>query len=496
MIGRRRATPTRRRSRSTGDSFAAGKVDPGGVFPTKGKGAGIAGEAAFPDLLSNWDRKAQWQQWRRGVQLAFSEQSAQVTLLQVQVLARPAFTPDNAFISQSTLVLQFPSETSPDGVWSVTVRPRGQEISPTLPSGQSEEFFYNPYNNTKTRVMRVEGVGAWGTGSGVAATSLIGELIEDTVGKSGRLLAPDEGHALMVLSVDTKNNYLLCDATRQWRYQQQDNGAYLLRELPIGPDDPLPVFGNGRRLTQSMTLSCSCPAQQGAQFFRLGRDLRIGVQGAFPQQGGQYPPSGKDSDSGDTPEGVSRIFRDIEWMRDPGVECKHCVAARWLLRAPTTEPTDMPSPAAGNWGKGELVEQMETVDPMLARGRLEMHNEKTLLDATAWSNLSVTLVAAAAGDAYTVMPTPQQVRPFVPLFTTDSRLLLMHKNVEDEQGRFNEMHWSPDPTTEDRALRGDWWVGRGLERAVYPYESSHVVSDVPAISIPRHSDAMSFAGFP
>jgi hypothetical protein len=484
----------------------------GGVFPRKGKGWGIAGEAAFPDLLDYWDQRAQWQSWRKGMALAYSaEGSVQTRLEVVNALVRPVFEQDKDWLHKTLLSIAFPSGESPQGEWNVVMKPRGASISPTAllaPSGasaplirapatasQHESIRIDPATGESLRVLVVTGATSWAAASDRPLSALVGELLEDTIAPGGGALAATDGHALLCLQVDPRTDEMVFDATRLWRYEERDNGSLVLRQVPVAAAEPPPWFKAGRALTQAMTISCNCPAHLGVEYARLGRDLKIGVQGAFPTQGGQEVFPNTPSDSGDIQEGVLRQFRALAWERIPGKECKHCAAVRFLVRAPVAEPTDMPSLTSDYWRqtrpriseggtggqKREALDELEELSSSEVNSAVVREAERFLDVSLGWENLDLTLLAAAAGDALTVFPTRVD-----PVFATpggDNLPTRLMRSAADSLGtRFNESHFSPRPETEDGAIRGDWWVGRGTSGQVFTYDGPHQVVDQPALT--------------
>ena len=47
--------------RPVADQLGKGIAFSGSVYPSKGKGYGVQGEAAYPDLLAKWDKDGHWQ---------------------------------------------------------------------------------------------------------------------------------------------------------------------------------------------------------------------------------------------------------------------------------------------------------------------------------------------------------------------------------------------------------------------------------------------------
>jgi len=475
-----------------GAAFHRGRPDPGGVFPRKGKGWGIQGEAAFPDLLTYWDKVTQWQSWRRGMNLAFGASYGQTVAADgVEVLIRPAFKPDHGFVQREVVMLRFASSSSPVGSWAVTVKPRGFNTAPLplLTMMQRHETRTHATTGGQLPVLVVDGGLGWQT-TLEATSSLVGELVTDSCAGLGNLLQPEDGIALLCLQVDPGTGQMVFDASRYWRYEVNGRGARVLIEHSVGPGDSAPQFQVGRHLTQALTLSCNCPSHLGVEHARL-RDVRIGTQDVFPQQGGQeiFP----NKASHDMAEGVKRRFGQLEWARIPGHECKHCYAARFLLRAPLPEPSDMLSPASDYWQTGRGFDRLEGMPDVFDERRMMLEAERSMLLRNEWEEIDQTLLAASVGDALTVLPVRISHDPPIAEEQLPMADVMMRQcfRMAGNPPRFNEMHFSRRPEEDDDAIRGDWWVGRGTNTQVRTYDGVHHVLDEPAMRPLRRAATLS-----
>jgi len=142
-----------------------------GVYPRKGKGLGVTGEAAFPDLLSQLDRNSGYAAWRLGMKIAFNElMRDRRQFLPVQVLDRPSWAPQEGWAYREALLVAFPSKGSPEGRWTVTVKPKGSEISP-LPVAdiQQRELVTTSEDGRALRLLEVNVGATWGRDSLLAA---------------------------------------------------------------------------------------------------------------------------------------------------------------------------------------------------------------------------------------------------------------------------------------------------------------------------------------
>ena len=455
------------------DRFDVGRPFSGSVYPRKGKGLGVQGEAAYPDLLDHWDRLASWQSWRKGMTLARSQLiGAAERWGAVEVLCRDTFTPALQWERRSLLLAGFTAPNSPEGRWTVAVQPRGTVITATaIGANQSEVFYPLPDGSGRLRLLRLDSSANKGWD---LSRHSIGELFEDTAIGAGALADdPTDGIALLCMAVDEAKGLAWFDASRLWRRVRSADGRLTLIEEAVPAAAPLPRFRADRHLTQSLTLSCNCPSHLGLEFVRLRADSSLGAQGLFPQRA----PSGlggPQRSSGDgNPEGVRRRFATLPWQRIPGQECKHCHAVRWALGAPMAEPTDMPSPDSTYWREREAMAVLEGIHgPMTAPWFVD-HLRENLLDEQALSMLDITLLAACVGDAVGVVP--QRVplaavqlqrggaavlAPLAGPFQLPDTPLPAPLAIGGVL-RMNEQHPTERYQDDQDALFGDWWVGRG-----------------------------------
>jgi hypothetical protein len=445
-----------------------------GIFPTKGKGWGVQGEAAFPDLIQHWNQENKWQSWRRGMALAFS---ADRPLLDGLTVLSANGMPAGAdlIVSQDAIKVDFPSRDSPQGAWSVVIRPRGvQQAALAIGDDQFEVWWTNPATEEQARVMAWRG--NWSTAETVLASALIGELIEDTATPSGELLDVLDGHALLCVGMDTDEGIVYFDAERLWRYEPLPQGGRVLVEHAVPRSAPLPKFRADRSLVQSMTMSCNCPSHLGSEYAFLGRQLRPGTQGAFPQRGGQtLQPLEKPVS--ETTAGVKRAFSALSIERIPGEECKHIGAVRFLLRSPLREPTDNPVVWRGD---PDAYGQEEIWGREFDR-RLAEELEAALSVASRWEGVDITLLAASAGDAFSVWPTRQRLDGLPAPARMSALQHGMRRDMDERAQLFPEQHFGTTPLASLDSIAGDWWVGRGTSTVALIYTSPTTTDPTPAI---------------
>lgn len=478
--------------RRGGDRLDRGRSFSSSIYPRRGKGYGVQGEAAYPDLLDHWDRLAGWQCWRKGMGLARSQLiGAAERWTAVEVLHRDSYAAAPTWRHSALLLAGFTSRQSPEGRWTVAVQPRGTEITPEPVGEQQREFWYQFPDEPERPPLRLLEVRFQAALDGSAALHfsrmLIGEVLEDSA-ISAQDLAEDpvDGVGLLCVAVHEDEGVVYFDASRLWRRERLRDGRLQLRQEAIPAEAPLPQFRPERHLTQALTISCNCPSHLGIEFAKLRAGEALGGQNLFPQRAPSGL-SGPQRAAGEgMPEGVRRRFAELPWERIPGRECKHCHAVRWALGCPMAEPNDMPSPDSDYWRDLAVMARLEdAVGPMDQPWFLE-RLQANLLDEQALSMLDATLLAACVGDAVGVVPqrvplaavqlrngpTPQST----PLITAPL-LASRHPSAADVGAsaalgvlRINEQHPSRDPQEDQDAVFGDWWIGRGTATEILAFD--------------------------
>jgi hypothetical protein len=473
--------------RRAGDSFGQGLGIASGVFPRKGKGWGVAGEATYPDILNEWDRKQGWTPWRQGMTLAFNDLLQDTQQFQpVQVLSRPAWVPQEGWTYRPALTVGFPSRTSPEGRWTVTLKPRGTDISVFPLDGNAQKQLLLEDAGLGVPILQVEVGATWGEGALSSASSLVGELVEDSA-PSRLTIDPEDDEAVILLCVGVypEDGLMLFDASQVWRRVLQPNGRRVLtRRLQKQGDPPL-QFRQGRHLVQSTTLSCNCPAYLGLEYARLRPGSRLGGQELFPQRGPSQDGFRREGQDGlgtllaagqpevravDPLEGVARRFATLNWQRVPEQACKHIHAVRFALGCPIEEPDEYLSLASDYWSGLQGMGSMEELIAPLASARFVDQLRRRLFNEEAFRGLSSTISSGSIGDAHGIVPgrlvlDPRQVKSSLPSEEDASRL------------RFNEQAAISDPLAAEETVQGDLWVGRGTETASRIYEAPQELID-------------------
>lgn len=464
-----------------GDRFDGPRVRPpdrfdrplkraGGVHAPRARKPGDPVGGSYPDLLEHWDRTQSWTPWRRGMALAFNSLLRDRRQFQpATVLHLPAFQPQRAWRAASTLLCIFPSAGSPEGRWTVTVKPRGVEISPRPLLGAGQRLVVNASDSElPERLLVVDVSGAWAPGALDSASTLIGELVEDTATSSTAIADEnDEAVILMCVAVYPEQGQMVFDATRRWyRRGTERGGAVLVEEPVLAPD--VPLFRSGRHLTQSTTISCNCPSALGLEYALLRPGSALGSQRNYPQEA----PESREG-STDLMEGVARRIFRLDWRRNPENLCKHGHAVRFALGCPVAEPAGVPSPANDYWDGLQGMLDVDELRAPLAHPRfLEAMNRRTLLDI-AWSRLDSTMVVGSVGDAYGVVPDRLRLGSEQVSFT--------ELEEESTRRRFNLQVPLARPEQGEEAVLGDVWAGRGTAVVAKPYVRSGEVLEAPFV---------------
>ena len=463
-----------------------------GVYPRKGKGLGVTGEAAFPDLLAQLDRNSGYAAWRLGMKIAFNElMRDRRQFLPVQVLDRPSWAPQEGWGYREALQVLFPSKGSPEGRWTVMVKPKGSEISPLpVTAAQQRELITTSEDGRALRLLEVAVGATWGRDSLLAASSLIGELVEDS--GLGPTEVADEDGALQLLCVGVypEQGLMLFDGTQCWRRELLATGRRVLRHSTVPEGEPVPRFREGRHLTQVTTLSCNCPQYLGLEYARLRPGEQLGGQAFFPTRGPESQSASREAANlaeellgvpppvvrqGDPLEGVARRFFNLSWQRLPEASCKHIHAVRFALGCPLEEPDDALTLASDYWDGLKGMADVEELRAPLASPRFVSALRSTLLNEDAYAGLSSTMASGSAGDAYGIVPgklvlDPRQVNAIT---------------IEDEDSpfrRFNAQQATAEARAAEAAVLGDLWVGRGTSSSSLIYEAPGVVLAEPFVA--------------
>lgn len=464
--------------RRQGDRVDLGRPVIGGTYPRKGKGWGVQGEASYPDLLDQLDRRSTWQAWRKGMSLARSQLvGAAERWSALQVMHRDAYALMPEWRQSTVFIVGFTSKASPEGRWTVTIKPRGTEIT-SQPIGEVQEEMWHALHDgpdaPQQRLLEVRFKDAPMTNPAMPQLNfnrmLIGEVLEDTALDHATLAEdPTDGIGLLCVGVHEERGTVWFDASHYWKRERLADGRLVLRKIKVADNEPAPVFRHNRHLTQALTLSCNCPQHCGMEFVRLRSGERLGGQHLFPQNA----PSSSESTEvattwGPNPEGVRRLFQELSWARLPGIECKHVAAVRWALGVPLAEPGDMPSPDSDYWKDLAVMAMLEDAATPMNAARFVEQLRGNLLDERTFSGLDATLMATSVGDCMGVTPQRVAVGSF------QMQAAVMPPGMPDygdmNEMRLNLQYQSLDATANGSAIFGDWWVGRGTNPLVWGFD--------------------------
>lgn len=482
------------------DSFRRGLPRSSGIYPTKGKGWGQQGEAAYPDALATLDRNSSWQAWRNGMRLARDGLiGAAERFTAVEVLGDDPFQPGHHWRLQRLLLAGFTSKQSPEGRWTVAVQERGAVVLPVVLSSvmlQSDWLRVDDEGRSPARRLLTLRLGR--RSDMQLHRVMIGELFEDSavgVDSNGKgVLADDDadGTALLCVGIDEGSNSVLFDAEWRWRRQRLPDGRLQWVKEAVPADvAPAALWRVGRYLTQSTTMACNCPAYMGVVFADLSHLGRLGRQSLYPQE----TPAGLGGHDTDEQmllaEGTERRFNVLSWSRTPELDCKHCHAVRWALGCPLKEPSDLPTLQSQMWSSAAGMDQVEGFSRPLARADFLERLRDGLLNERAFSGLDVTLLAAATGECIGVLPqrVPLGVQSMGGIGRMASRaliaepVLIQDRRMRSQQGqeRLHEQHYSADPLAISETEAGDWWVGRGTSREVRAFDAPGHLLDARVI---------------
>jgi hypothetical protein len=417
------------------------------------------------NLLQSADAESGWRRWREGMRLAvqqLGELDGQYST--ARLLRSSPFSVDGALQAFPVLLVGFPSRSSPEGRWTVTVLNRGsvQATEALTPERQQEVTVRWQQLNalmeweTKTwRLLRVEVGPIWSEGDGVES-DLVGELLEDSLLPDGTWRADEDVKLRMVVAVDYVNDAIYLDGEREWRREAKETpdgrDRHRITQKPIYEWQPLELE-NGTFLVQSTSLSCNCPDEQGLVL----KDWRSRRANAS-QPSGALVPVGVDP-----VDAVANRFRAHDWQRVPENACKHQHAVRWALGWPTAEPVDVLSLQHDYWTDPARYAEMEEIAPPLLDPRFpDLLAAEVRRDAL-WRGLDQLVGALSAADVASVTAGEQGLSATVVNATTAMVTSGMAPSMElvFPSRRFHRGWYDPRPVLAEEARPGDVYLGRG-----------------------------------
>jgi hypothetical protein len=331
---------------------------------------------------------------------------------------------------------------------------------------------------------------------------LLGELVEDSLlldvseapniveRTSYRFRFDQVVTLMMVVGCDPELGLIYLDGQRRWRRRPRgrSGGVQLVEEaIPPGEDLFLGSTTEEAWLCSASSYACNCPSF-------LGLELQDWRTGSAMGQAASNPVSGPLSPlRGDVLNEVARVYRLLDWERNPMDSCKHIHCARWMLGCPTVDPGDPPPNGNGSWEMDADDRDAEEFEPTLRPGtQLRVSSQ-----AAQWQGLSALPVSVSAGDALSL--TAYELKLYqsatgglllLPLegVSTDPALAPIIDGGPAQLDRFGRL-WPTEDRFQTEGRVGDVWVGKGLSSVAYPYQADGEPAPEPFIT-PAPYDAV------
>lgn len=325
-------------------SLSFGRVD----RPTKpkapgsyGGSGGAGGGGNYPTVLEAYNRDSDYKRWRTG--LDYWQGSGKSWGDRTEFYLLRSFRDYGAAPGPwLTSVTYFPSDSSPDGTWTVGCRRRGALILPqALVPADVTITTSHPQASQHRLILDVSST--LSQPQLVAWKSLIGDQFEDSASgvlyPSGLIEEPIDTIAYTLADVDELEGRLLFDISRPFirRRPSPLKPRAFWQRLLYDRRRPLPWRTDGSRyLCSSHKLYCSCPDFSGSKIADLSAEVDS-RRSRFPT-----PSAGRsiESDWESREVGYKSRWRDLPQRSDRRRECKHMHALRWSLGYPYYEPSD------------------------------------------------------------------------------------------------------------------------------------------------------------
>jgi hypothetical protein len=304
------------------------------------RGDGTGG-TTYPTVLEAYNRDSDYKRWRAGLDYWQGSGKSWGDLEKLYLIrsfrdfgARPG--------PQLVSTTYFPSNSSPEGAWTVVCRRRGALILPQLlqQSDISLEVLHPRVDQHRlvldvSSTLSAAQIREW--------QAFIGDQFEDSATGTdypGGLIAdPIETIAFTLVDVDADGGRLLFDLSRPFmrRLSNPLRPRSFWQRVSYDRRQPLLWRNDGSRyLCSSHRLYCNCPDFSGGRIADLS-GLTTGSQSRFPRPG-----AGRSLESrweqGNV--GYRANWRDLPPRSDQRRECKHIHAVRWSLEYPFYEPSD------------------------------------------------------------------------------------------------------------------------------------------------------------
>ena len=314
---------------------------PGSYRHGRQVGEGTGG-TAYPTVLEAYNRDSDYKRWLAGKRL-FQGSGSSWSDIELSYLVYTFRDFGSLASAQRNVFTLFPSQTSPEGSWTVVNRYRGAVILPREIEPHQISLSQSLAPDQHRLILDVS---SRLTQSQLAEwEALIGDQFEDSAINTAdgvRLLEnPDEVVALTLVEVDLQGMNLIFDLSRPFmrvRVNPYYEHGYW-KQVRYTPAAPLRWRADGTRLLcSSHRLYCNCPDFSGT---RTANTLggASGTQELFPRPGAGRTTSGRDEE---LLLGYRARWRDLPRRVDQRRECKHVHAVRWGLGYPFYEPSDYP----------------------------------------------------------------------------------------------------------------------------------------------------------
>jgi hypothetical protein len=311
------------------------KTGKAGLYGGRGGRGASTGGANYPSVLEAYNRDSDYKRWLAGKRL-FQGSGSSWSDVELSYLVYTFRDFGNVANGQRNVFTLFPSQSSPEGSWTVVNRYRGAVILPRAIEPQQLTLDQTLGPDRHRLILDVSSrlsssqLSEW--------ESLVGDQFEDSAIETAsgvRLLDSSDGVvALTQVEVDLQGMKLVFDLSRPFMRARinpyYDYGYW--KPVSYNPDAPVRWRADGSRLLcSSHRLYCSCPDFSGTRTANI-------LGGASGSQE-LFPTTGRGEES---LLGYRARWRDLPRRADQRRECKHIHAVRWSLGYPFYEPSDYP----------------------------------------------------------------------------------------------------------------------------------------------------------
>jgi hypothetical protein len=318
------------------------KAAKAGLYGGRGGRGASTGGANYPSVLEAYNRDSDYKRWLAGKRL-FQGSGSSWSDVELSYLVHTFRDFGNLANGQRNVFTLFPSQSSPEGSWTVVNRHRGAVILPRAIEPQQVSLDQTLSPDRHRLILDVSSrlnssqLAEW--------EAMVGDQFEDSAIETAngvRLLDSADGVvALTLVGVDLQGMKLVFDLSRPFMRARvnpyYDYGYW--KPVRYNPDTPVRWRADGSRLLcSSHRLYCSCPDFSGTRTANILGGAS-GSQELFPRPGAGRTTSGRGEES---LLGYRARWRDLPQRADQRRECKHIHAVRWSLGYPFYEPSDYP----------------------------------------------------------------------------------------------------------------------------------------------------------